>query len=338
MQDRLAEIEHRHAEHQLELRGEIQPATIEAAQLVYPGGPTSTELVLGASHPAVAYLSSLAPVGRRTIASRLRIAARMFGGTVEALPWHRLRYAHLQQLKHELQMDKASPATINLTLSAVRGVLRQAFLAGLMDAESYGRLQAVKPAKGSRLPAGRALSGGEIHALMGACPDTPLGHRDAATLALLFTAGLRRGEAVALDLEHYSDGGLRVMGKGNTERQLYLTNGARDALEDWLRIRGAEPGPLLCRVRGTRVHIARITAQSVYMRVRALASAASVTSTTPHDLRRTFVSELLDAGADIVTVQKLAGHANVETTARYDRRGEATKRRAVGLLHLPYRR
>jgi site-specific recombinase XerD len=78
-----------------------------------------------------------------------------------------------------------------------------------------------------------------------------------------------------------------------------------------------------------------MTAQALYLTLQKRAKEAGVAAFSPHDLRRTFVSDLLDAGADLATVQKLAGHADPGTTARYDRRGEAAKAKAAGLLVFP---
>ena len=72
-----------------------------------------------------------------------------------------------------------------------------------------------------------------------------------------------------------------------------------------------------------------MTDQAVLLLLRRRAVQAKIAAFTPHDLRRSFISDLLDAGADMVTVQKLAAPANVQTTAKYDRRGEEAKRRAV---------
>ena len=131
-----------------------------------------------------------------------------------------------------------------------------------------------------------------------------------------------------------------IRGKCNKERELPLSNGALDALADWLAERGAEAGPLFPAIRkgGAIQHWQDMTPQAINLMLAKRAEQAGVADLSPHDLRRTFVSDLLDAGADIATVQKLAGHSNVTTTARYDRRGEQAKRKAVELLHVPYRK
>ena len=104
----------------------------------------------------------------------------------------------------------------------------------------------------------------------------------------------------------------------------------------FLAVRGDVVGPLFWGV-GNRNNGRRLTTQAVYNMLQKRAIKGGVDSLSPHDFRRTFVGDLLDRGADIVTAQKLAGHANVETTARYDRRGEKAKHKAAKLLHVPYK-
>jgi site-specific recombinase XerD len=188
--------------------------------------------------------------------------------------------------------------------------------------------------------AGRALGMGEIMALVASCADgSAQGHRDAAILAVAYACGLRRSEIVNLDLEHFSAGAgvLTVAGKGNKTRTVPIQNGARGALGDWLAVRGSEAGPLFWHVKkgGAPVN-RRLTAQAVYVIFAEHAAAAGVAPFSPHDLRRTFAGDLLDAGADISTVQKMMGHSSVATTAGYDRRGERAKQDAAKKLHFPY--
>ena len=102
-------------------------------------------------------------------------------------------------------------------------------------------------------------------------------------------------------------------------------------------MRGPEPGPLFVPVlKSGRMVVRRLIPHAIYKMLGKRAQQAGVKAFSPHDLRRTFVSDLLDAGADIATVQQLAGHAGIATTVKYDRRGEAAKRRAVELLHVPF--
>ena len=132
---------------------------------------------------------------------------------------------------------------------------------------------------------------------------------------------------------------LLVRGKRYKQRTAYITSGASDALSDWLVFRGSAPGPLFWPInKGGKFRNKRLSDQAVYNMLVKRRRQSGIKSFSPHDMRRTFVSDLLDAGADIATVSKMAGHANVQTTARYDRRPEEAKQKAAKLLHVPYQR
>src|SRR3970282_477350 len=163
------------------------------------------------------------------------------------------------------------------------------------------------------LPAGRGLSSGELDALITRCASdpTPAGARDAAIIAVMDAAGRRREEVSALDLADYDPeaGRLRVLGKRHKERTSYLLNGASKALADWLVVRGDEPGPLFLPVqKGGQIEPRRMTTPAVYNLLHKRAREAGVSNFSPHDLRRSFISDLLDAGADIAIVARMAGH------------------------------
>jgi integrase len=303
-------------------------------------------------NPAAVYLASLGSANSRRVMRQSLdvIAGLLSNGRADALgiPWGELRYQHTAAIRSQLA-ERYSAATANRLLSALRGTLRAAWRLGYMTADEYQTATDLQPVKGSsEEPRGRALSEGEKRALLTVCmrDNTPAGYRDAAILALALGAGgLRRAELIGLDLADFAmtDEGyarLVVRGKGNKTRIAILDNGPLDAMRDWLNVRGDAPGPLFVAInKGGRLAFGdRMSPQAIYGLLKKRGAEAGIADFSPHDLRRTFVSDLLDAGADIATVAKLAGHANVQTTARYDRRPEAAKRKALGLLHFPYRR
>ena len=273
-------------------------------------------------------------------ATLAHVAAMLGTAGIRDCPWQALRYQHVAALR-SLLAERFAPATVNKHLSAIRQVMRHAWLLGLMDAETYQRAAAVPNVKGSRLPAGRALDAGEIEALFRACNDGKnAGARDAAALALMFGMGMRRSEAAGTQLTDYDpeSGALRIIGKGNRQRLAFAANGSKALVADWLAVRGEAPGPLLAPVSksGTVDVGTGITPQALMYRLRKRCVQAGVKRASPHDLRRTFVSSALAAGADLARVQRLAGHRNPATTERYDRRPDDALREAAALVHVPY--
>lgn len=300
-----------------------------------------------AANPALIYLASLSSQNsRRAMRGCLeRIVALLAPGTpIDAMRWHELRHGHVAAVRTALDAVGYAPATIALHLAALKGTLRAAWRMDLLDAEHLARACDVKPPRRSALPAGRHVDAGEVLALFDvvARDREPVGAaRDAALLAILFGAGLRRSEITALDLEDFDaeTGALQVRhGKGNKARIAYVSNGARQAVIDWIAVRGDEHGALLCPVtKAGTLAIRHLSTTAIADALQRLADRAGIAHASPHDARRTFIGELLEAGADLAHVQALVGHSSPTTTARYDRRPEAARQRAAERLHVPYR-
>jgi integrase len=285
--------------------------------------------------------------------SGLDTVTRLLSGGItdaQSFPWHHLRYEHVQAVRATLVAtispktgQKLSASSINRTLCAVRGVLKECWRLGLISAEELARAVDVERAPGNSLPTGRCLDIGEIKALFAACQRdiSPAGARDAALLGLGYAGGLRRAEICNLDVAHYDLGTGRLEihgGKGNKDRVVFIRNGAADTIAAWFAFRGDGPGPLLCPVaKNGRIEIRRLTGDTVYRVAQKRGEEAGIKPFGPHDLRRTCLSEMLDRGVDLATARTWAGHASSDTTILYDRRGERALETAAGTLAVPYR-
>ena len=300
-------------------------------------------------NPALVYLAGLKESSRRVQRGALDAIARIVyddkAASLADLDWPRLLEVKYMALLRSTLIDSGlAPSTINRYQAALRGVAHAAWQVNMIDGERENRLKDIlKTVKGKREPAGRHVPANEIVALYATCDDTPIGHRDAAIIALAHAAGLRRAEIVSLDMSNITSQAdeayhLKIIGKGNKERDVFLDNGASDALADWLAIRGDEPGPVFTIVAAAEGKGQRLTDQTIYDMLDRRSKAARIDPVRPHDLRRTFISDALDNGIDVVTVSHIVGHSSPATTARYDRRGERAKRRAASVTHTPYKR
>jgi len=255
--------------------------------------------------------------------------------------WWLLRYEHTAAARAALLQADMPPGTINQHLTALRRILKECWRLGYMNGDDYQRAADIKNVKGHREPAGRSIRGDEMAAMLHACLDdevTLISLRDAALLALLHSTGLRRDEAATALVQRYDavSRSLRVIGKGNKERTVYVHETASAYLDRWLVAYGRRtglmfpaldkwgnirPGPLSARAAGYIVNKRRVQ--------------ACLPPLSTHDLRRTFAGDYLDAGGDLPQLQKLMGHADMTTTAGYDRRPGRQMQAIVDRLALP---
>jgi integrase/recombinase XerC len=261
-----------------------------------------------------------------------------FLGASTATPRHALTPAHvsgeaIRGFLGELHARGNSRASAARRISAIRSFARYLRREGLIDDDPAALVGS--PRREQRVP--QVLSVDEVTALIDT-PDTttPLGRRDRAILELFYASGLRLSELVALDVEdvNLSTRMVRVMGKGRKERLVPCHQRAADAVLAWLKDRmalmasatasprssgrpssrpGGREDPLFVNYRG-----ARLTPRSVH---RLVARHVGVCTTrfgiSPHALRHSFATHLLERGADLRAIQELLGHVELTTTQRY---------------------
>jgi len=233
---------------------------------------------------------------------------------------------------HEAEYAKTSVAR---RLASTRSFFRFAQREGLVDNNPAKPLR--NPRRDRKLP--HFLSSDEIGRLLNAPPaDEPLGLRDRAILETMYSAGLRVSEAMGINEEDLDlEAGLvRVRGKGKRERLAPLGSYAVRAVKRWLKSRKLSPkeppggaAPVFLNKFGRR-----LTTRSVArMLEKHLKQAGLDTRTTPHTLRHSFATHLLDRGADIRSVQELLGHKSLVTTQIYTHVSTAGLREAYEKAH-----
>ncbi len=203
-------------------------------------------------------------------------------------------------------------------MSAVRGLHRFAAREGLVAVDVAAEVKPPAPPK--RLP--KALDVDQVLRLLAVADDTPLGLRDRALLEFLYGTGARISEAVGAaidDLDLAGEPAAILHGKGGRTRLVPVGGYAKAALEAYL-VRGRPA--LIAKGKGTpavflNARGGRLSRQSAWTILHRAAAAAGIAAVSPHTLRHSYATHLLDGGADVRVVQELLGHASVTTTQVY---------------------
>ncbi len=233
---------------------------------------------------------------------------------------------HIRAFLVALHARGLDPASVGRKLAAVRSWLRFLVRRGVLERNPAREVRGPRLPKKlvSFLPVDEAHDLMEAHRLKfggvrDAPPKAPIDRtgatRATAILELLYASGLRVSELTGLDLDDVDrpTRTVRVLGKGRKERIVPFGGKAARALDAWLEKRGDQAGPLFLATRGGRMN-----PRTVYGLVRAAAPLAGITrKVSPHTLRHSFATHLLDGGADLRAIQELLGHSRLSTTQRY---------------------
>lgn len=251
--------------------------------------------------------------------------------------WEEIKHVHLRQYLAEMRAKGHSRATVARKLASLRSFYR--YLTRLEILVKNPLLNLHNPKKNKRLP--RFLYQQEIEALLALPPFTPLGLRDRAIMELLYGAGIRVSELTGLDLDDLDRdrGYLMVFGKGGKERLSPLGKKGYRSLQEYLE-RG-RPHLLRNRSKGTEIKAVflnrwgeRLSTRSVRRLLDGYVKKAALNKkVSPHTLRHTFATHLLEGGADLRVVQELLGHVSVSTTQIYTHLSREKIRKVYNRTH-----
>lgn len=236
--------------------------------------------------------------------------------SVGVLHWQDVDEAWVRQIVAKAKRDKLKASSIALRLSSVRSFFEYLISTKELKANPAKGVSAPKQAR--TLP--KNLDVDEINQLLSVDTGSdPLAIRDRAMMELMYGAGLRLAELVQLNVKDVSlnQGDLRVIGKGNKERQVHFTGFAKEWLNNWLQVRG-----LLLKGENEALFLSklgsRISMRTVQSRMEQWGIKQSVNShINPHKLRHSFATHMLESSGDLRAVQELLGHKDLSTTQIY---------------------
>lgn len=286
-------------------------------------------------NPAAAYIMSLqSNNSKKTMRSFLEKVAVLLGySSLMDTPWQELRRHHVQGIISKLTEQELSPSTVNTYLSAIKGVALEAWTSGALSADDYAMIKSVKSLRGKRVRRGKALTQSDVKQFLNIDINLPIGLRNFAIFSLMVACGLRRAEVVSLNVADLDveNGRIIVRGKGNKERVLYVSSGVVASIQNWIQRAGLQlEDPLFTRVlRHNVMTNKRLSPQAIYYFMKEQQERLGLPDISPHDLRRTFATMLLQKGEDLITVMEAMGHNSVETTQTYDMRGEEKLKQAA---------
>ncbi len=251
------------------------------------------------------------------------------------IDWEGFDEARVADFVQHLDERGYASATRSRKIASLRSFMRFLREEGITSDLATRRLKA--PRGGKPLP--KALSIDEVDSLLDQVTQgsTPAELRDRAIVELLYAGGLRVSEATDLDVDHvnFDNFTIRVLGKGSKERIVPIYDAAMDALADYYALGRPKLGKfqdqdaMFLNARGTR-----ITRQGLWLRLKQIAFDAGITrKITPHMLRHSFASHLLNGGASLRHVQELLGHENIATTQIYTHLTSEHVRREYDAAH-----